>query len=363
MNIDQKDAKCREGDTCVIHISENMRYLFRIYPDQELQTKFGLLKATQLINHPYGQQFQCKKGWILPLKLTPELWTQLVPHRTQILYQADISLILLYLDIKPGSIVVESGTGSGSLSHSILRACSPNGFLHTFEINESRSLEAKKEFGEHGYFNVQVHNQDVCESQGFGDDLIGKVDACILDLPRTWEAIEKAYKVMKDHGSRLCTFSPCIEQVQRNVAKMNELKLRDIVTYECLMRPLDVKISSLRSWDDDILDKLIEVDNKKLELVKMNFDPLKKPRRDSSETQHKAVFSEFDNMSRSSQPTDEKSNSDSINNYCDQLTMDISNPKVQFNCNMLPKWTRCSATKQRDNVTHSGFLTFACKGY
>ena len=38
-----------------------------------------------------------------------ELWTLALPHRTQILYMADISLILLELDIKPGSIVVEAG--------------------------------------------------------------------------------------------------------------------------------------------------------------------------------------------------------------------------------------------------------------
>jgi len=38
-----------------------------------------------------------------------ELWTLALPHRTQILYMADISLILFELDIKPGSIVIEAG--------------------------------------------------------------------------------------------------------------------------------------------------------------------------------------------------------------------------------------------------------------
>ena len=43
------------------------------------------------------------------LKPTPELWTQAVPHRTQILYQADISLIVFRLLCKPGDTVIESG--------------------------------------------------------------------------------------------------------------------------------------------------------------------------------------------------------------------------------------------------------------
>lgn len=43
------------------------------------------------------------------LKPTPSLITQSLPHRTQILYSIDISVIILKLDLKPGDIVVESG--------------------------------------------------------------------------------------------------------------------------------------------------------------------------------------------------------------------------------------------------------------
>ena len=82
-----------------------------------------------------------KKGqihWFLPLFVffqgyayvlypTPELWTKTLPHRTQIIYATDISLVLLQLELKPGSIVIESGTGSGSLSHSFLRTIAPTG--------------------------------------------------------------------------------------------------------------------------------------------------------------------------------------------------------------------------------------------
>lgn len=248
----------RQGDTCVIYISEHMRYLLKIEPDSEQQTKFGLIKGTDLIDHPYGVRYECKRGWILPLRLTPELWTQLLPHRTQILYQADISLILLQLDIKPGSVVVESGTGSGSLSHAILRAVLPNGHLYTFDINESRVKEAQKEFTDHGYGNnVSVSQRNVCE-EGYGDQLIEKADACILDLPQTWSAIEHAYRVLKSDGSRLCTFSPCVEQVQQNVVKMMELKLKDIITLECLLRPFEVKVQSLRTWDDETIDQVLD---------------------------------------------------------------------------------------------------------
>lgn len=77
------------------------------------------------------------------LRPTPELWTLALPHRTQILYVADIALILQSLSIRPGSVVVEAGTGSGSFSHSVARAIAPHGRLHSFEFHETRAGKAK----------------------------------------------------------------------------------------------------------------------------------------------------------------------------------------------------------------------------
>lgn len=80
-----------------------------------------------------------------------------------------------YLDLKPGKVMIESGTGSGSFSHSIARTIAPTGHLYTFEYHQERVAVATKEFEEHGLEElVTIECRDVCKN-GFG--LVNKVDA------------------------------------------------------------------------------------------------------------------------------------------------------------------------------------------
>lgn len=58
-------------------------------------------------------------GFIHLLRPTPSLWSLSLPHRTQIVYLPDISFIMNELRVRPGSRVIEAGTGSGSMSHSL----------------------------------------------------------------------------------------------------------------------------------------------------------------------------------------------------------------------------------------------------
>jgi tRNA (adenine57-N1/adenine58-N1)-methyltransferase len=82
-------------------------------------------------------------GWVVLLELSPILYPLSCSHRTEILYHADISYVIHRLGIKPGSIVFEAGTGSGSLSVAIAHALQPNGHLYTFEYHQLRADTAR----------------------------------------------------------------------------------------------------------------------------------------------------------------------------------------------------------------------------
>lgn len=198
MSFCETNTLIKEGDTAIVYLSFNQLYPIKVTKGLSHHTKYGSLKHVDLIGKKYGTKFKCSQGVVYVLQGSPEIWTICLPHRTQIIYTPNISLITLQLELKPGSIVVESGTGSASLSHALIRSIYPHGHLHTFEFHLVRSQTARKEFDEHGLKDyVTVHHQDVC-NDGFG--LENVADAVFLDLPSPWKALQSAKNALKIEG-------------------------------------------------------------------------------------------------------------------------------------------------------------------
>ncbi|KAF9144500.1 tRNA (adenine-N(1)-)-methyltransferase catalytic subunit trm61 [Mortierella sp. GBA39] len=259
----KKNNTIEEGDNVVMYLSKENMSIIRVKDGEYFNCKFGNYKHSDMIGLEYGTKLGSNtgRGFLFLLYPTPELWTLVLPHRTQILYIADISFVMNYLNLKPGMSMIESGTGSGSFSHSIARTLAPHGHLYSFEYHQERVNAAKKEFEEHGLSDlVTLRCRDVCKD---GFDLENKVDAVFLDLPAPWEAVASAKKAFKQNKvGKICTFSPCIEQISRTVTALTEQGFVDIQMYECLIRFNEIRVIPM--WTiDEAMEKQRAVEKKR----------------------------------------------------------------------------------------------------
>jgi tRNA (adenine57-N1/adenine58-N1)-methyltransferase catalytic subunit len=113
-------SKIEMGDTVILYLSVNSIFPIQVEPkiknkkgelvENVFQTVYGALRVAELEGRSFGTRVQLSKGWAFVLAPTCDLWTQCLPHRTQILYTPDIAMICTQLGLKPGSKVVEAGT-------------------------------------------------------------------------------------------------------------------------------------------------------------------------------------------------------------------------------------------------------------
>jgi tRNA (adenine57-N1/adenine58-N1)-methyltransferase len=207
-------------------------------------------------------------GFIHVLPPTPEVWTQSLPHRTQVVYTPDYSYILHRIRARPGSHLIEAGSGSGSFTHASVRACyngypakgERKGKVFSFEFHEQRYHKMKQELAEHGLEGiVQLSHRDVYSGGFLVDGKSPEAESVFLDLPAPWEALphlsrrkpqisngptseneqtEWVSPLNPKKSAYLCTFSPCIEQVTKTVSAMRRLGWVDIDMVEIANRKL-----------------------------------------------------------------------------------------------------------------------------
>jgi len=229
-----------EGDTVIVYVHFGACSVITVRLGQTLNMKYGALRHEFIIGKPYGSRVSATAGFVYVLRPSAELWTRTVNRRTQILYTPDCALITLLLDLHPGKVVVESGTGSGALTHWLARAVAPGGRVMSFDIEAERVRVVKEELEAHGMGAgiCSVVERNVC-SEGFGVEEMA--DAVFLDVPCPWLAVLHAKRAMRrDIACRLVSFSPCIEQIQRTSEMLRNGGFAQVETVELIPRSLKV---------------------------------------------------------------------------------------------------------------------------
>lgn len=234
-------------------------------PAQQLKRKAGELESAN--NNEEGDEerpqpqaaIAASSGFCHLLYPTPETWTASLPHRTQVVYTPDYSYILHRLRVRPGGTIIEAGAGSGSFTHASARAIF-NGYpsiesqiqpqpqppskkhrrfgkVCSFEFHAQRAGRIREEVQQHGLDGtVHVNHRDVY-ADGFllGDNpetrTSPKANAIFLDLPAPWLALHHLTRnptpgtqspLDPSSPVYICTFSPCLEQVQRTISALRQ---------------------------------------------------------------------------------------------------------------------------------------------
>jgi len=225
-----------EGNDVFLYLDRRRTYLVSVEAEKSFHTHKGYIKLGDLIGKEYGTRISSSME-VEFVALKPNLRDYIFKtnRRTQISYPKDISLIIMYSGIGPGSRVVEAGTGTGALTSAIAHYIKPTGRVYTYEVRNEFQKNAQKNLERAGLLDfVELKEGDITERIEEKD-----LDAVILDMATPWLVIPHAYTALKGSGV-LVSFSPTIDQVVNVVEVLEDHGFVGVETIETLIRFMQV---------------------------------------------------------------------------------------------------------------------------
>lgn len=222
----------QEGDLVELVGLSHKHFIIQLKPDAELHTHRGIVRHNDLLGKPWGSEIFSHNGSPFYL-LQPQLGDLLknTPRNTQILYPKEIGYILVNMGIGPGMVVLEAGTGSGSLTTSFAYAVGDNGKVHSYDVRQDMQDLAKKNIERLGLSHrVDFKLGDI--ANGFEET---GVDALFLDVPNPYDFIAQVRSALKPGGFFGCIL-PTVNQVIRLLPQLRFHDFAFIETCEILIR-------------------------------------------------------------------------------------------------------------------------------
>ncbi len=154
-----------------------------------------------------------------------------IKRRAQIIGIKDAAYIIARCGIHAGSVVVEGGAGSGSLTTALLYFVQPTGKVYTYEMRDDFAQVARENvlrtpFTQHWILKIGDVRREVEESD---------VDAFIVDIPDPWEAVEMAKKALKISGC-FASYVPTYNQMERVYHTLKDANFVDLEACEIVKR-------------------------------------------------------------------------------------------------------------------------------
>ncbi|MCB9799487.1 MAG: tRNA (adenine-N1)-methyltransferase [Candidatus Omnitrophica bacterium] len=228
---------------------KEVSYLVRTEAGKKFPIHCGRpLAMDEWIGLPYGTRVKCDHGEGYLLNPTVEDLMMKASRESGIIYPKDAAFLIMKAGIRPGSKVLEIGTGSGSLTMALAQAVAPHGHVHTFDRRSDLPKNAHKNIKRAGLEEyVTFHQREA------GQEIPEKdFDAAILDIPTPWEEMGVVKKAIAG-GGHIVSLNPTFNQIEKaaeamrchgfiNVASI-ELLERSILAREGKTRPVQRMVS------------------------------------------------------------------------------------------------------------------------
>jgi len=236
----------KDGDRVLLYGEDGTKFLVRVEAGKKKGTHLGVVEFDTIIGKNYGDVITIgktnKSYYLLQPTYIDDIFS--MKRKTQIVYPKDSSYIVMKLDIKPGSRVIDTGVGSGAMCAAIARLVGNEGKVYAYERREDFYKLATQNLTEWGLIDrVELKLRDIA----FGFDETN-VDALLLDVPDPENYIQVCWEALGG-GGRIGVICPTVNQVSMVLEKMYELPFIDVEVWESLMRQFKPYPNRLRPVD------------------------------------------------------------------------------------------------------------------
>ncbi len=203
----------------------------------ELHTHKGVIRLEELKQKSYGDSVETHRGHIFKiLPFTPSDFFRHFKRSATPIMPKDIGAIIAMTGLKPDSLVLDAGTGSGMLA-AFIAYFNAYGEVVTVEKRRDFAKVARENFRLAGLKNIHQIVGDVNEvANGFKKEF----DLIVLDLKDDHIFIPKARELLKT-GSYLVVYNPYIEPSKRAYETMKKEGFTELECFELLKNDYEFK--------------------------------------------------------------------------------------------------------------------------